>query len=257
MVSAALTNSRDGSWRAIKIVNDGATTDPDLFGRGAAVGSTGFTPESWQEQSSKDLTMTILSRFAASWQKFLPALSAIGIAAWIALFRNDPTSERALFAALLVIYFIHQIEEHLWPGGFRQFTDAHVFHSGNDNWPVNIDGVALVNTAFVWLPIALAALFPQALRWVGLAWIGLTLINGIIHIVTTLRLRLYNPGLVTSIVVFLPFTIYVLVQEVDRGTLSGADVGLIALLGVLLHLPVAGLFVIPFVLQRRRHLASS
>jgi hypothetical protein len=124
--------------------------------------------------------MSIVSRFAANWQKFLPALVAIGIAAWIALFRNDPTSEQALFAGVLVIYFIHQIEEHLWPGGFRQFTDAHMFHSGDDNWPVNIDGVALVNTAYVWLPMALAAIFPQTLRWVGLAWIGLTLINGII-----------------------------------------------------------------------------
>src|SRR6202040_4090087 len=77
--------------------------------------------------------MLILSRLAANWQKALPVLSVLGIAAWIALFRHDPTSERALFAALLVIYFVHQIEEHLWPGGFRQFTDAHVFHSGNDN----------------------------------------------------------------------------------------------------------------------------
>jgi hypothetical protein len=115
------------------------------------------------------------------------------------LFRGDETSEPALFAALLVIYFIHQIEEHLWPGGFRQFTDAHLFHSGDDNWPVNIDGVALVNTAFVWLPIALATIFPQTLRWVGLAWIGLTLINAIIHIVTSIRLRLYNPGPVPAL----------------------------------------------------------
>jgi Protein of unknown function with HXXEE motif len=163
------------------------------------------------------------------------------------------TSERALFAALLVIYFIHQIEKHLWPGGFRQFTDAHLFHSGDDNWPVNIDGVALVNTAFVWLPIALAAIFPQTLRWVGLAWIGLTLINGIIHIVTTIRLRLYNPGLVTSIVLLLPFTIFALALGVERGTLTGGEVGLILACGVLLHLPVAGLFVIPFLLQRHRH----
>ncbi len=201
--------------------------------------------------------MSIVSRFAANWQKFLPALVAIGIAAWIALFRNDPTSEQALFAGVLVIYFIHQIEEHLWPGGFRQFTDAHMFHSGDDNWPVNIDGVALVNTAYVWLPMALAAIFPQTLRWVGLAWIGLTLINGIIHVVTTIRLRLYNPGLVTSIVLFLPFTIFALALGVERGTLTGGDVGLIMLYGVLLHLPIAALFGIPFLLQRRRHLASS
>jgi hypothetical protein len=200
--------------------------------------------------------MSILSRFAANWQKALPLLSVLGIAAWSALFRHDPTSERAPFAALLVIYFVHQIEEHLWPGGFRQFTDAHVFHSGDDNWPVNIDGVALVNTAYVWLPIGLAVAFPQALRWVALAWVGLTLINGIIHIVSTIRLRIYNPGLVTAIVLFLPFTIYVLVLEVERGALSGAEVGLIALLGIVLHLPVAALFAVPFLLHRRR-LAST
>ncbi len=199
--------------------------------------------------------MLILSRLAANWQKTLPALSAIGIAAWIALFRHDPTSERALFAALLVIYFLHQIEEHLWPGGFRQFTDAHIFHSGNDNWPVDIDGVALVNTVYVWLPIGLAIAFPQALRWVAFAWVGLTLINGIIHVVSTIRLRIYDPGLVTAIVLFLPFTIYLLVLEVGRGALSGADVGLIALYGVLLHLPVAALFAVPFL--RRRHTASA
>jgi hypothetical protein len=179
------------------------------------------------------------------------SLEFVGTVAWIVLFRNAETSERALFAALLVIYFVHQIEEHLWPGGFRQFADAHMFHSGDDNWPVNINGVAFVNVVLVWLPIALAAIFPQALRWVGLAWIGLTLINGIIHIVTTIRLRLYNPGLVTSIVLFLPFTIWTLVLGVERGTLTGGDVGLIMLYGVLLHLPVGGLFVIPFLLQRR------
>jgi len=199
--------------------------------------------------------MLILSRIAANWQKALPALSALGIAAWIMLFRDDPSSERALFAGLLVIYFVHQIEEHLWPGGFRQFTDAHVFHSGNDNWPVDIEGVALVNTVYVWLPMGLAVAFPQSLRWVGFAWLGLTLINAIIHIVSTVRLRIYNPGLVTAIMLFLPFTIYVLVLEVGRGALSGADVGLVALCGVLLHLPVAALFVVPFL--RRRHLASS
>ena len=36
--------------------------------------------------------MLILSRLAANWQKALPVLSVLGIAAWIALFRHYPTS---------------------------------------------------------------------------------------------------------------------------------------------------------------------
>ena len=90
---------------------------------------------------------------AANWQKSLPVLAAVRLAMWIALFRNDPTTEQAIFAALLVIYMLHQTEEHLWPGGFRQFTNAHVFKSGSDDWPVDTGGVALVNIGYVWLPV--------------------------------------------------------------------------------------------------------
>ena len=187
---------------------------------------------------------------AANWQKALPALAIIGLGGWVALFRNDPASEQAMFAALLVIYMLHQIEEHLWPGGFRQFTNAHVFESGRDDWPVDAGGVALVNIGYVWLPVAAAALYPHALHWLGLAWIALTLINAVIHVVTSIRFRCYNPGLVTSIVLFLPFTIWVLTQEVSRGLLSGAEIALLVLLGVLLHLPVAALFVVPYLKRR-------
>ncbi len=187
-----------------------------------------------------------LSYTATNWQKWLPPLAVIGVVACFILFRTDPTSERALFAALLVIYMLHQTEEHLWPGGFRQFANAHVFKSGNDDFPVNEGGVALVNIGYVWLPIGLAALFPEPLRWLGLCWVGLTLVNAITHIVTSIRFRIYNPGLVTSIVLFLPFTIWVLVREVSTGMLSGWQVVLILVLGLMLHIPIAALFVVPF-----------
>lgn len=194
--------------------------------------------------------MSLLSNIASNWQKALPYLSALGIIVWIALFRSDPLSERALWLALLVVYILHQIEEHLWPGGFRQFANAHVFKSANDNWPVDIGGVALINIGFVWLPVGLAVLYPGALRWLALGWVGLTLINALTHIVSTIRLRIYNPGLITSIVLFLPFTIFVLALEAHRGMLSGAEIALILIAGILLHIPVAGLFVVPFLRRR-------
>jgi hypothetical protein len=187
-----------------------------------------------------------LNLVSADWQKALPAVIVAGIVVWLILFRNAPTSEQALFAALLIIYMIHQIEEHLWPGGFRQFANAHVFKSVDDDWPVSEGGVALVNVGYVWLPILLAALFPGPLRWLGLGWVGLTLINAITHIVTSIRFRIYNPGLVTSIFLFLPFTIWMLAREVSAGMLTGWQVVALLIAGVLLHIPVAALFVVPY-----------
>jgi hypothetical protein len=191
------------------------------------------------------------SFISAHWQKSLPLLAVAGLVVWVALFRHEPTNEQSIFVALLVIYLFHQIEEHLWPGGFRQFTNAHIFESRRDDWPVDAGGVALVNIGYVWLPVAAAAAFPHTLRWLGLAWVGLTLINAIIHVVTSIRFRGYNPGFVTSIILFLPFTVWVLTQEASSGLLTSGQITLLILAGILLHAPVAALFVIPYFKQRR------
>jgi len=191
---------------------------------------------------------------SAKWQKILPTLLVVGFAMYITLFREDPFNDRAIFAALLVISFAHQIEEHLFPGGFRQFVNAHVFRSGRDDRPASMTGVAQVNIGYVWVPLALAVSFPETLRWVGLAWIGLTLIDGIIHVVTTVVLGRYNPGFVTGLLLLIPFTKFVLVHEVTRGTLSEIDVGWIIMLGILLYVPIAVLFVAP--LQRSRRIKA-
>ncbi len=74
----------------------------------------------------------------------------------------------------------------------------------------------------------------QALYRVGLGWIGLTLVNAVTHIVTSIRFRIYNPGLITSIVLFLPFTICCWWTHA-RGAPSGADIVVTRLLGVVLH----------------------
>ncbi|MBN8995768.1 MAG: HXXEE domain-containing protein [Rhizobiales bacterium] len=195
----------------------------------------------------------MLTTLSANWQRLAPVLAVIGAVLWLVFFRDAPAAEQAMFAALLILYMVHQVEEHLWPGGFRQFTNAHIFRSGNDDWPVSMGGVAFVNVGMVWLPVVLAVLFSGPLRWVGLAWIGLTLVNAITHVVASLRFRVYNPGLVTSIVLFLPFTIWALWTEVANGLLSGGEVALILLLGVLLHVPVALVFVVPYLRGRRAH----
>jgi hypothetical protein len=49
---------------------------------------------------------------------------------------------------------------------------------------------------------------------------------------------------------FLPFTVWMLAREAQAGLLTGADIGLLPVAGVLLHIPVAALFVVPFLRKR-------
>ncbi len=50
---------------------------------------------------------------------------------------------------------------------------------------------------------------------------------------------------------FLPFTIFVLAHGASRGMLSGGEIAALIVGGVVLHIPVAALFVVPFLRRRR------
>lgn len=195
----------------------------------------------------------MLRIFADRWQYLLPFLAALALAGWALVYGGSALSTASLFALHLPVYMVHQIEEHLWPGGFRQFANAEIFHSGRDDWPVTVGGVCFVNTGFVWLPIGLAALFPQALAWLGFAFVGLSFANAMLHLAGVARLRIYNPGAVTALLLLLPFSVFVFWSRMRLGELTGAQVAASILAGALLHGPVAALFVVPWLRARERH----
>lgn len=180
------------------------------------------------------------------WQYALAVLVPLVLAAWWVSFGGHLDAAPSFFLLHLGVYMIHQVEEHLWPGGFRQFTNAHVFESGQENFPVDKGGVALVNIGYVWLPLAAAALAPQTLYLLGVAWFGLSFVNSFSHIGTLVRLRMYNPGVATALLGLLPFSVYFFATQYAAGALSMGAIVLAILAGVVLHIPVAALFVVPF-----------
>ncbi len=101
-------------------------------------------------------------------------------------------------------YMIHQVEEHAGDR-FRRFTNTIVF-AGRE---------ALTNSDVIWINVGgvwgldLAALYLG--RFVSLGWAMiapcLMLVNAALHIASAIRYRRYNPGLVTSILIFLPLGI--------------------------------------------------
>lgn len=113
----------------------------------------------------------------------------------------------ALIYALGPAYMVHQIEEHRGDR-FRRFVNAR-FAPGSD--VLTRRAVLAINLPGVW-GLNLAALYAAWLcgpGW-GLAAPWLVMVNAMGHIGAGIALRVYNPGLATSLLLFLPLGIWTL-----------------------------------------------
>lgn len=107
----------------------------------------------------------------------------------------------------LPFYMLHQFEEHAG-GQFKAFVNRTM---GRGREVLSDSDIFRVNVIFVWLGtlVVLYLCVYVNIVW-GLLAGYLVAFNGIVHIVTSIRMRRYNPGLWTSIFVFLPLGIYII-----------------------------------------------
>ncbi|MEM6962470.1 MAG: HXXEE domain-containing protein [Myxococcota bacterium] len=136
---------------------------------------------------------------------------------------KDPT---VLSLLMLVAYIMHQFEEH-W---IDLYGNNYAFHGSvnrllrevvsTESDVLTPASIFVINTSLVWLVGALAIwrsarhLFPM------LAMAAIVVVNGLVHIVLGVLKLSYNPGLFTSVVVFLPAGGYVLRSAVQNGLCS-------------------------------------
>jgi len=116
-----------------------------------------------------------------------------------------------------------------------------------------------MNTVTIWLLFICAVKGGERFPWAGLAAGGVTLANGLMHTINSIMLGEYNPGLATSLTLFLPgATLYLLhlhrMLGLNRWSIGGAVAfgvtGHVALLPVCvaLHSPMwlmAGFAIMP------------
>lgn len=126
------------------------------------------------------------------------ALSAL----WPAVGLGWPAGLSLIYLALPA-YMIHQVEEHAGDR-FRTFVNS-VVCNGREG--LTTTDVLWINIGGVWL-VHLAAFY--AARFVepgwGLTAVYLMLVNGLSHLIGAMKFRGYNPGLATSVILFLPLS---------------------------------------------------
>ena len=140
-----------------------------------------------------------------SW--FILSWSRVGLPLGIVLLLLSPFLLKGVGVILflvflqLPVYMFHQYEEHAH-GRFRDFI----------NQMIGGGKLILSDTAIFWINILLVWVLDLCILYIAVYWnssLGLiaaylTLVNGLSHIIVALVQRRYNPGLWTSIVLFLP-----------------------------------------------------
>ena len=155
------------------------------------------------------------------------------------------------FTAIFVlppIYMLHQYEEHD-DDRFRLYINRTI---GNGAEVLTPAAVFVINIGAVWiLDVAVLYLALAVDLGIGLVAVYLMLMNAIIHIVGAIRSGSYNPGLVTAVVLFLPFGGYVWWQIQISGTATATDHIIGLSIGIAVHA-----IIVAYALRRRSALAS-
>ena len=101
----------------------------------------------------------------------------------------------------LPLYMLHQYEEHD-DDRFANFVNRHM--AGGRN-ALTSAAVFVINLPGVWGVVAISWILAATVRpGLGLIAIYLVLVNALVHLAGLVALRVYNPGLITALVGFLP-----------------------------------------------------
>ncbi|MGB7978165.1 MAG: HXXEE domain-containing protein [Chlamydiales bacterium] len=134
------------------------------------------------------------------------------------------------------IYLVHEFEEHVWPGKFKNFVNQQLFHSSVKDVPLNDAAVFWINILVIWILFPLAAIFAQTVDpTIGGFLPIFSLVNATTHIGAFLAKRSYNPGLAASLILNYPLGIYALIVLARNGDLSYLTASLFLVLSLLIH----------------------
>ncbi|MEO0752404.1 MAG: HXXEE domain-containing protein [Pseudomonadota bacterium] len=157
----------------------------------------------------------------------------------VALSFNETRAARSpQFIALIMFaaYIGHQFEEH-WIDlygrnyAFQGAVNALIVGAlGIEAEPGNLPdiltrvSVFVINTSLVWLVAALAIWRGATFVFPVLAMVAIAFVNGISHVVSSVIAGAYNPGLVTSVALFLPLSVWAYRALLHDGLASKAQV---------------------------------
>lgn len=185
--------------------------------------------------------------FIKYWYRFSTVILILMVI-WMIVFRPQFDKTQLLLIFNLMALFAHQFEEYQFPGGAPMIINRVVYDEKQlpDRYPGNSLSICLVNTS-AWVIYLISIIFSNV-YWLGLGVILFSLFQILGHALE-MNIKLhtwYNPGLATTLLLFLPLGWYFISYLTRNGLINGYDwlfavVMLLACIVITIVLPVQSL----------------
>ncbi|MEM6366974.1 MAG: HXXEE domain-containing protein [Myxococcota bacterium] len=155
----------------------------------------------------------------------------------VGLRRADPSF---VLPMVWPMYLLHQFEEHGIDALGRKFAflDSLCATLGFDlgTCPGDASFIFAVNAVACWLCFALALIYRRRRPLVAACAWGIPFVNFFAHVGPALATQSYNPGLVTTVLLFVPISTWMMRVTVASKQLRPLEMGWVLLCGLLIHI---------------------
>lgn len=163
---------------------------------------------------------------------------ALALGVGLFLFITKLSGLAGLLWVSLISLCLHQFEEYRYPGYFPGMINSVLYSSKQpDRFPLNSNTALIVNVVIGWLFYFLAAVFAEHALWLGIATILVSVGNFVGHtfLFNIKGKTVYNPGMVTAVILFVPISLYFFYVVIQQGFVTPIDWILGVILGVALN----------------------
>jgi hypothetical protein len=185
----------------------------------------------------------------------LGALLSVVVVIYVVINHDTMTNYQTLMWLSLGALFLHQSEEYRIAGTFPGMVNTVMYKSTMpDRYPLNTNTAFYVNVVIGWTTYFLAAMFSEKAVWMGMATMLVSAGNVIAHTITfNIKGRtIYNAGLATSLLLFIPCIYYFIVMIQRDQLASTQDYWIGIILGITLNV-VGILQVIRWMADKETH----
>ena len=150
---------------------------------------------------------SVLSWLEQHWSISTPFL-AIYLTIVLVLFVLNKNFALFLIWIQTPVYWLHQFEEYIYPGGFTEYFNIKILDSNRKDWPLTKKEALWINVPIVFIGFPVSAILAGQIDIsIGIWTAYFSIINALSHFGMFFQDR-YNPGLIASVLLNIPVGVY-------------------------------------------------